>query len=84
MIAIVPLLYIRVTLSPVIIRKQLPDLIISKTKLFIMGDIYNGIDFKIVETCKNTLLGYTKTACEYGKLQKLISLECLSKESSDK
>ena len=59
MIAIVPLLYIRVTLSPVIIRKQLPDLIISKTKLFIMGDIYNGIDFKIVETCKNTLLGYT-------------------------
>jgi hypothetical protein len=46
MIAIVPLLYIRVTLSPIIIRKQLPDLIISKTKLFIMGDIYNGIDFK--------------------------------------
>ena len=55
MIAIVPLLYIRVTLSPVIIRKQLPDLTISKTKLFIMRDIYNGIDFKIVETCKKCL-----------------------------
>ena len=56
MITVIPFLYVRVPLAPVIIIKKFHDLIISKAKLLIMVNIHNRIDFKVIEPCKNALL----------------------------
>ena len=73
-IPVIPFFYRLIMCILTIIMKQLFYFIICKAKVFIKINIRNGINFKIIQSCKNAFFCNPKASCQHSKLQTVIRL----------